>query len=720
MSPAALRQLLRHPLMVLRHAGPVAVAILLALDAFGLARDGNVLPAAGIVVVLALLGVRMLDLRRAERARRASEASVRDAARRIAAVAQAQAVIGTGARELLPAMRLVAANACDIVGADGAVVEIADGEDMVYRAAVGTAASHFNRRVPIEGSLSGRALRGGRTLHCVDAEHDARVNAEACRLVGLRSMICVPLRHGPEAIGVLKVLSARPHAFGDRDERTLELLAGMAASAVHRAGTEHQLAAAHAVVGALAAARTFDEGLLGTLEALGRRLGWEAGAVWLDDGLSPGGPRRVATWQAPEVAASTYLAAPGLAAPRVSGGPRWVQRMADLGDDPARVAAAAGCGLTTALFVPIPAGGEVCGVLEIATRAEHTHDGRQLELVATAATQLGEFIRRRRLEDGAAVHLANLEAVVELSRALSRVSSEEARAVLCRKIRAFTGVTQVALQEPDHEGALVVTGQDGGLIPEGYRVPAGEPSLTRDVFEAGQGRFVADLVADAGASPQFVELTGLRSVHLQPIIRDDRVVGVLTLSSQQLRAEDAGGLGLLMHLLAAEAANGLAIADLVQALDARARTDQLTGVPNRRRWDEELPRELERARRTGAPFTVGILDLDHFKAYNDTHGHPAGDRLLRAAAAGWSERLRTTDLLARYGGEEFAVALPGCDAGAARQVAEQLRAALPEGTTVSIGVAAWDGIEDAEALVARADAALYRAKGEGRDRVAVA
>jgi diguanylate cyclase len=138
-------------------------------------------------------------------------------------------------------------------------------------------------------------------------------------------------------------------------------------------------------------------------------------------------------------------------------------------------------------------------------------------------------------------------------------------------------------------------------------------------------------------------------------------------------------------------------------------------VANRRAWDDELPRELARAARSGQALCVTLLDLDHFKAYNDRHGHQAGDRLLKAAAAAWQAKLRKTDLLARYGGEEFAVLLPECGLDNAMEIAERLRTAQPEGTC-SIGVAAWDGHEAAAGLVARADRALYAAKEAGRDR----
>jgi diguanylate cyclase (GGDEF)-like protein len=151
-----------------------------------------------------------------------------------------------------------------------------------------------------------------------------------------------------------------------------------------------------------------------------------------------------------------------------------------------------------------------------------------------------------------------------------------------------------------------------------------------------------------------------------------------------------------------------------------ARTDALTGAPNRRAWDEQLEIELDRARRTGAPVSVALLDLDHFKAFNDRCGHPAGDRLLRAATAAWRGQLRSVDVLARYGGEEFGLILPGCRPDEAAAIVDRLRGLTPEGETSSAGVAGWNAVESAAALVARADHALYRAKRGGRDRTVVA
>jgi diguanylate cyclase (GGDEF)-like protein len=165
------------------------------------------------------------------------------------------------------------------------------------------------------------------------------------------------------------------------------------------------------------------------------------------------------------------------------------------------------------------------------------------------------------------------------------------------------------------------------------------------------------------------------------------------------------------------------INDLVQQLEEKqnelerlARTDQLTGLANRREWERQLPLEMARARRLGHPLCVAMLDLDHFKRFNDERGHQAGDDLLRDAAKAWLSQLRETDLLARYGGEEFAIALPAAGTTEAEEALERLRGSTPSGETASAGIACWDGNESEHDLVARADAALYEAKRTGRDK----
>ena len=156
------------------------------------------------------------------------------------------------------------------------------------------------------------------------------------------------------------------------------------------------------------------------------------------------------------------------------------------------------------------------------------------------------------------------------------------------------------------------------------------------------------------------------------------------------------------------------------------RTDPLTGLANRRGLDAEAPRELARALRRTYSVCAVMLDLDRFKVFNDSHGHQAGDVLLKELAAAWLRQLRETDLLgrdalvARYGGEEFVVLLPDCDLRQAPAIVDRLRSAMPREQTCSAGVARWDRTENSHELLARADAALYEAKQCGRNQTTLA
>jgi diguanylate cyclase (GGDEF)-like protein len=178
------------------------------------------------------------------------------------------------------------------------------------------------------------------------------------------------------------------------------------------------------------------------------------------------------------------------------------------------------------------------------------------------------------------------------------------------------------------------------------------------------------------------------------------------------------GAGILSLLVVTRMAGLVAqIQDQAALLAALAHNDSLTGIPNRRAWDLELAREMSRARRTGRPVVVALLDLDHFKRFNDAHGHQLGDRLLRDAAAVWNAHMRSGDLLARYGGEEFGAIITGVPLSEAAEIVDRLRGLTPLGQTFSAGIACWDGQETVEQLISRVDEALYAAKHAGRNRV---
>jgi len=154
-------------------------------------------------------------------------------------------------------------------------------------------------------------------------------------------------------------------------------------------------------------------------------------------------------------------------------------------------------------------------------------------------------------------------------------------------------------------------------------------------------------------------------------------------------------------------------------LEQLARTDPLTGCGNRRAWHEELDHHLALAARLGYPVTVAMLDLDHFKEWNDEHGHQAGDHLLADLVAAWEEVLREVDVLARLGGDEFGVLLPGAETVEAEAAVERIRAVVPPPLSCSAGLSQWNGREPLPDFVARADQLLYRAKRGGRDRTVV-
>jgi len=181
---------------------------------------------------------------------------------------------------------------------------------------------------------------------------------------------------------------------------------------------------------------------------------------------------------------------------------------------------------------------------------------------------------------------------------------------------------------------------------------------------------------------------------------------------------------------AAEAAEALAAAFLrasnrancLEALEVEDRTDSLTGLASRRILFERIQIEMDHAIRSESPLSVAMIDLDHFKQYNEQNGSVAGDTVLRAIAALMVSNVRRQDLVVRYGGEEFFLVMPDTDILGGHHLLDKLRAggrdATSEfGVTLSAGLTSWDGIEDITALIERADQALYRAKESGRDRV---
>ena len=266
----------------------------------------------------------------------------------------------------------------------------------------------------------------------------------------------------------------------------------------------------------------------------------------------------------------------------------------------------------------------------------------------------------------------------------------------------------------------IVTGTTDGIVTSWN--PAAERMFGWTAAEA-VGRFLP-YVADEDRS-EFQALVAALSSDQKPVIvtrrrrRKDGSDLQLNLAVSPLLSSEGRMNGFLSFIEDATARVRVAQSDR-----AAARTDPLTGLLNRRGFQEVLALELQRADQSRQPIGFAMFDLDGFKAINDTHGHEAGDRVLRWAAQMLNETLRTTDFACRWGGEELLVMLPGAGIEVARQVATRVRVAiaatkLKEGlsVTISAGVAERSPGEAVEAAIARADASLYEAKAAGRNRV---
>lgn len=240
--------------------------------------------------------------------------------------------------------------------------------------------------------------------------------------------------------------------------------------------------------------------------------------------------------------------------------------------------------------------------------------------------------------------------------------------------------------------------------------------------------FVAPDLADDMAVRCPAHPAAIGAVACVPMLALGKIVGVIHLESTRADAFDSEALPLVTRV-AENVGLAMANARLMRTMEGQAMTDPLTGLRNTRFFDPYLEQELEAARRDQQPLSVLMIDFDHFKAFNDTHGHPAGDEALRAFARVIGGSIRASDVAARYGGEEFIVALRHADIEEAQAIAEKLRAAVEQMVvelgpgryariTASFGVASTSPhVQDQKSLVSLADAALYRAKEGGRNRV---
>lgn len=320
-----------------------------------------------------------------------------------------------------------------------------------------------------------------------------------------------------------------------------------------------------------------------------------------------------------------------------------------------------------------------------------------------------------------------LERLAELNQQLLEVTRlEDGLRLLTDSALRLLPADHASVRLCDDEGRLASAARSG--------VGVGRPALT---FRRGEGviGWVAETgclarIDDARREPRFAMRGdrgfGVASVLSAPMLRAGRVLGVLSLSAPQPHAFGKTHEA-LAQCLAAAAAQLLRQAELAR----EAMIDPQTLAYNRRCLFPRLREEMERALRNHDGLSLLLIDLDHFKRVNDAHGHAVGDQVLRACADIVRECVRSSDVLVRRGGEEFVLIMPATDHRPALRVARRVRehlasrplplaAGVEVTQTASIGVATWDGVESPETLEERADLAMYRAKRQGRNRVASA
>jgi diguanylate cyclase (GGDEF)-like protein len=277
----------------------------------------------------------------------------------------------------------------------------------------------------------------------------------------------------------------------------------------------------------------------------------------------------------------------------------------------------------------------------------------------------------------------------------------------------------------DEQGSRIYRGTDGDIAVG--REDPGPISLW--VKERMLPLSVANLTVDPRFRGTGMESSGVKSLIAAPLVREKAVIGVLQVTSrepEQYTPEDWRLITLLGDLASVSIQNAL----LYQRTQEEAITDGLTEVYVHRYFQDRLTDEIKRSGESGSPLVLLMTDIDDFKAFNDTYGHPVGDAVLRSIARTLRDGVRGTDIVARYGGEEFAILLVETESEGGMLVAERLRAAvaglsfaesgITRQVSVSVGLACFPAdARDERTLIERADEALYTAKRGGKNRVAV-
>ena len=387
--------------------------------------------------------------------------------------------------------------------------------------------------------------------------------------------------------------------------------------------------------------------------------------------------------------------------------------------------------VTRLAAAPVEHDGQLMGVLSV-SRAEGLERGREhiKSWLPRHAMQVGRLVALFEIRRDYGKAMRQSQALLSAAR---RVQGHKSQETLVRAIAEsalqISSATEAALIRWRNEvGKGWVQYATAGFKREAP-FPLSADSLAARTCTEGTLLLIED-ASTTGRNDIFADGDGgwpTGSVGIVPLKMDERVIGAIVIASPEpgaLSREEGGN----VTLRGAIAAASLEVVWEMEEVSRRARTDALTGLANRRAFDEQLERQLLHADRFGHSVSLILADVDHFKRVNDTWGHETGDVVLRSVAGTLNEGVRAVDVCARFGGEEIAILLPETALGGAVELADRLRRAvgakpISSGAeqievTISCGVACYpDGVLTKEALFAAADRALYDAKNAGRNCV---
>ncbi|MFH0914092.1 MAG: diguanylate cyclase [Chloroflexota bacterium] len=375
------------------------------------------------------------------------------------------------------------------------------------------------------------------------------------------------------------------------------------------------------------------------------------------------------------------------------------------------------------LFLPLISRNRLVSVLVLGKKNSGRYTLGDLDLLSDVASRVAVSMEKEYLREQLAEREQEL-AIINRSSAII-TSSLDVQGIFDQFIEELKKVADISwsaivLISEKEAQFLALSSQVGSEWQVGERIPLKDTPIEL-VASQGSTVVVSDLALDNRftMSQEYLK-RGLHSIACLPLVVKSQTIGSLMVASAKPEAYTRRHIGLLEQL-ASQIAMPIENSRLYARAEEMARVDELTSLLNRRSLDEVLAGEISRHSRYGGIFAVIIIDLDSFKAYNDSYGHLAGDKLLKQVGSILKGAIRTSDQAFRYGGDEFALVLPQTTVDVASQVAERVRqrlvSKLKDGSlpiTASLGLASWpaDG-NSAARIIAAADAALYRAKRSG-------